>query len=376
VVLNKVPAALGVLVLERQPDGRFASVGEVPSWCRELLNPDLRWELPFTAEDIFPFLSAFLPEAERAWGADPPGRADSDIWTEVDRGGREFHLESTALTIDEASVLVITRNDLLFHIRQNFLQRARELRMTHRALMREVEEKDILVHSIVHDLAAPLHSMMGVLSLLIEEPLAKPSADWVKTGMHAATRQRELITEILEAYSADGNALAPRAAHGVDVSSVVARVAAERAPVAKQRNIALVTKPPSHEVRVVAEETRLFRVLANLLDNAYRHSQPGGTVTLTVSHEEDSVRLSIDDEGPGVSPELLPRLFEKFSRGRDGGTGLGLFYCRITVERWGGGIGYEPRAEGGARFWIRLRVRGSGAGGGERGTHGEAAARG
>jgi signal transduction histidine kinase len=72
--------------------------------------------------------------------------------------------------------------------------------------------------------------------------------------------------------------------------------------------------------------------------------------------EGGEVVVAVDDQGPGVPVEMLPHLFEKFARGgeRTAGTGLGLYFCRITVEGWGGGIGYEPRAEGGARFWIRL----------------------
>jgi signal transduction histidine kinase len=109
---------------------------------------------------------------------------------------------------------------------------------------------------------------------------------------------------------------------------------------------------------VVAEETRLFRVLTNLIDNALRYSPPDGTVRVTASREDAAVVVSVEDEGPGVPPEVLPRLFEKFARGREAGTGtgLGLFYCRITVEKWAGGIGYSPREERGSRFWIRLNT--------------------
>jgi signal transduction histidine kinase len=113
--------------------------------------------------------------------------------------------------------------------------------------------------------------------------------------------------------------------------------------------------------RVIGDEMRLFRVLTNLLDNALRHSPTGATVVVTARCEDGTIWLSVDDEGPGVLPELVPHLFEKFSRGRDpaAGTGLGLFYCRITLEDWGGGIGYEPRSDGGARFWVRLRTTGT-----------------
>src|SRR5262249_40028972 len=104
---------------------------------------------------------------------------------------------------------------------------------------------------------------------------------------------------------------------------------------------------------------RLFRVLTNLLDNAIRHSPRGGVVRVSARPENSSIAVFVEDEGPGVSARLMPRLFEKFARGWDSpsGSGLGLFFCRITVGNWGGGIGYERRAEGGSRFWIRLRVR-------------------
>jgi signal transduction histidine kinase len=114
---------------------------------------------------------------------------------------------------------------------------------------------------------------------------------------------------------------------------------------------------PAGSLRVVADETRLIRVLANLVDNALRHSPPGTRVSMTAVAEDGSVRLSIEDEGRGVSPDMLPNLFQKLARDpRGGGSGLGLYFCRITLELWGGGIGYEPRPGGGAKFWIRLPI--------------------
>jgi signal transduction histidine kinase len=72
------------------------------------------------------------------------------------------------------------------------------------------------------------------------------------------------------------------------------------------------------------------------------------------------VVIAVEDEGEGVAAETLPRLFEKFAHDpRAGGTGLGLYFCRITIEQWGGGIGYEPRVPVGSRFWIRLPARAS-----------------
>jgi signal transduction histidine kinase len=109
--------------------------------------------------------------------------------------------------------------------------------------------------------------------------------------------------------------------------------------------------------RVIGDERRLARVLTNLLENAIRYSPKDGCVRVLVEEEPGTVRVVVEDEGRGVSPAVAARLFQKLSRGRDAaaGTGLGLYFCRITVEHWGGAAGYDARPEGGSRFWVRLR---------------------
>jgi signal transduction histidine kinase len=92
------------------------------------------------------------------------------------------------------------------------------------------------------------------------------------------------------------------------------------------------------------------------VENALRHSPRGSTVTIGVQEERGGVLTTVDDEGPGVPEELAANLFQKFEQGHynPGKSGLGLHFCRITIERWGGTIGYSPRAGQGARFWFRL----------------------
>lgn len=67
--------------------------------------------------------------------------------------------------------------------------------------------------------------------------------------------------------------------------------------------------------------------------------------------------MTVEDEGAGLSPDIVNRLFQKFvqGKGKTGRAGLGLYFCRITVESWGGTIGYTLRQSGGSRFWVRLR---------------------
>ena len=361
--LTALLAAREDLILERLPDGRFVRRGIMPAWCSSLPSEPLRTEKPFKLDEVFPFLSAFLEQVGDAWDATTT-HISSNFWTRMSASGEEIHLEATAVHTGDAEALVISRNERLFDRQQLLLQRARELRLTHDALMKEGELKDILVHAIVHDLAAPLHSILGALSLLLERGLDEVSTRWVRIALDAATRQRELIRDILHTFSAEYSALTrhPDASPGDDVANlgdVIQRVTFELEPIARRRRVRLLAPDFANTpCPVVADGRRLVRVLINLVDNALRFSPPGGDVTLRVSRDAKTVTASVDDDGPGVPIEVLPKLFQKFAHGGTGAsrTGLGLYFCRITVERWGGGIGYSLREGGGARFWIRLMI--------------------
>jgi signal transduction histidine kinase len=108
--------------------------------------------------------------------------------------------------------------------------------------------------------------------------------------------------------------------------------------------------------QVVGEQSRLERIIFNLVENALRHSPSGSLVTVALEQAEADVLVAVDDQGPGVAPDVIGTLFEKFSQGKGqkGKAGLGLYFCRITVEHWGGAIGCTPRQTGGTRFWFRL----------------------
>jgi CheY-like chemotaxis protein len=114
---------------------------------------------------------------------------------------------------------------------------------------------------------------------------------------------------------------------------------------------------------VTAEDSRLQRIFSNLLENALRYTPAGGGVTVGVDDEGDFLKAYVDDEGPGLPEDLRPeQIFGLFMKGRQSGgkAGLGLYFCRITVERWGGSIGCVMLPEKGSRFWFRLpRATGS-----------------
>jgi CheY-like chemotaxis protein len=117
------------------------------------------------------------------------------------------------------------------------------------------------------------------------------------------------------------------------------------------------TVDPEGKWPVAAEESRLQRIFSNLLENALRYTPAGRRVTIGVEDEGDFLRAFVDDEGPGLPQDLRPeQIFGLFMRGKQSGgkAGLGLYFCRITVERWGGTIGCVSLPEKGSRFWFRL----------------------
>ena len=101
---------------------------------------------------------------------------------------------------------------------------------------------------------------------------------------------------------------------------------------------------------------QLVQVLINLLSNANRHTR-NGVVLVQARTQENRVRVSVTDNGDGVSPELLSHVFERFQRGEDGGSGLGLTICKTIIEEHGGEIGIESKEGKGTEVWFTLPVK-------------------
>jgi len=125
----------------------------------------------------------------------------------------------------------------------------------------------------------------------------------------------------------------------------------------RQVTIDLDAPPPALAVRIPPGVAGL--VFANLLDNAVKFSPRGGRIRVEVATRDGEVVVAVSDGGPGIPPDELLRVFEPFYRGKVGapatsGTGLGLAICRTLLDRYGGAIGVESPAGGGATFRVRL----------------------
>lgn len=223
---------------------------------------------------------------------------------------------------------------------------------------RALEKQDILLHTIVHDLASPLSGIVGCLNAL-EEGVRGPDelSRLVELALRQAHRQEQLIRQILDVFRARSEGEHDEKAPPPPLARLVHRLVESLEPSFTLHGVRLRVDDQIADVdrRVVGEETRLERVFANLLDNGLRHAPEGSEVVVHLSGTERAAVVSVLDAGPGVPEDRQTELFQMLRQGASRGKlGLGLYFCRITVQRWGGRIGYEPRPEGGARFWFEV----------------------
>src|SRR3984885_6052248 len=353
----------GYALFESLGEGEFLAVGDCPSWCRDILDLTSQTEKPIPLAANSPFLENFLVDAEDFWNSKTEGAVNSGNWTERDKNGREVPLEAFALSLDNKKILILRNLSAHFAEQQQWFQTARDSLLAHEQLLSEIQKKEILLHCIVHDLSQPLTAITGCFNLLRLEKVPPVVEKYVEAGLRESQRQESMIRGILSAFSGDlmAQQAAGHSGSAVPDLSVCARQAVEEFSSAfKDKDVRLRFAPSlndSVDWRVVGDASRLDRIFGNLLENTLRYSPPKSTVTIGLEDQGSYVLAFVDDEGPGLPKDLLTnQLFALFSKGKShsGKAGLGLYFCKITVERWGGTIGAETRAQGGSRFWFRL----------------------
>ena len=246
---------------------------------------------------------------------------------------------------DEVSELALTL--------ENMLQALNEARSeTEAALARQRE----FVADASHELRTPLTSVLANLELL-EMELEGESREAAASALRSSRRMRRLVADLLLLARADAGRIAAHVP--LDLSEVVAEAAGELEPVAGDHRIS-VAAPPGAEIHGARDE--LHRLTLNLLENALRHTAPGTAVAATVERRNGEVVLSVEDDGPGIPPELREKVFDRFFRGdgdRSGSSGLGLSIVRAVAGSHSGTVTLEEPLDGrGARFVVRFPAPG------------------
>jgi signal transduction histidine kinase len=202
-----------------------------------------------------------------------------------------------------------------------------------------------------HELRTPLTSVLANLELL-EASLHGPELEIAESALRSTQRMRRLVGDLL--LLARSDVQQPAREQPTDLAELVIAAAAELEPSTEDHIIELYVQP----AHLRGSPDDLQRVAINLIENAIRHTPPGTHIrAITRTLEDGRVQLVVEDDGPGIAPEIRKNLFDRFVRGRgetSGSFGLGLAIVQAVTLNHGGTVNVSSRRGKGARFTILL----------------------
>jgi signal transduction histidine kinase len=197
-----------------------------------------------------------------------------------------------------------------------------------------------------HELRTPLFSIAGSLELLADEDLDEERrAEFLATMREQVDRLSRLATDLLDLSRLDAGRIVAEA-EPLELDAIARTLAEEFRAVAEALDHRL-ELDGVEDVQAVGDEQWVLRASRALVENALVHTPAGTTVRLSVSQDGDSARLSVEDDGPGIPPEHLEHVFERFYRvdgTRASGSGLGLAIARELAQLMGGAIDADSRS--------------------------------
>jgi PAS domain S-box-containing protein len=218
------------------------------------------------------------------------------------------------------------------------------------------------VSTVSHELRTPLTSIRGSLGLLQSGAmgaLPENAAAMVTIAYKNSGRLVRLINDILDIGAIDAGRLTLQMSI-VPLGVLLQQSVEANAGFAEKCGVSFLLEPISATDRVTADPDRLMQVVANLLSNAAKFSPPGAEVLIRVRPGPTTVRIEVEDSGPGIPEAFKVHIFEKFAQAdasatrRFEGTGLGLSISRKLVEAMGGSIGFSSVIDQGTVFYIEL----------------------
>ena len=229
------------------------------------------------------------------------------------------------------------------------------------ALRREAEREKIhanLLRAVSHDIRTPLTGIVGATDTLMESDGL--TQEEKQTLLQNANEDARWLIRVVENLLSITRIGADNAAPLVKTSGIVEEVIESAvAKFNRKPKLPVEVHLPDEVLMAPMDELLVEQVLLNLLENAVRHGETATKITVALTHSKNVIRITVCDDGVGIAPHLLPRLFDSSTHQTKQGDakrdmGIGLSVCRTIVQAHGGTIRGENRDEGGARFIIEL----------------------
>jgi len=231
-------------------------------------------------------------------------------------------------------------------------------------LKRVEQVKAQFVNMVAHELRAPLAAVSGYLSVMLEGMVADPDK---QHEMLDRSNQRikallDLVSDLLDVSRMEAGTVR-REITAQSIPEIIGEVVALMEPLAKEKGVAIEVSTPTCLPTVEADREELIRLLNNLVSNAIKYNQDGGTATVSAGQEGHYVRIGVSDTGVGISDDGLQRLFSEFFREKRPetayvtGTGLGLSIVKRIVDFYHGRIEADSALGEGSTFTVWLPFR-------------------
>jgi signal transduction histidine kinase len=230
-----------------------------------------------------------------------------------------------------------------------------ELARTNLTLIERDSQRENFISGLTHDLRTPLTALTGAADNLLAGvigPLTDDQREYVEIVREHGLKLNTTIGELLEAARVETGNVALVVAD-VDLREVADEVRRGLEPVSRERGLSVGV---TGAARVRGDRDKLRRVLENLVGNAVKYAPRGGNVAVAFTPTSDHVEIVVRDDGPGIAPDLLPRIFDRYVQGMDGqvGTGLGLSIARNLVRLHGGDVSVASVLNEGSEFLVVL----------------------
>ncbi len=357
------------------------------------------WRGTASVPELFHLLARFMgvAAAEEAFGAHARERGLGEDWRRLEADARLVHfvethlagvigaasahimvasvakeealpLEEVRAMLDEASQIIVYSHRL--EQKSQELERAtEELRAANERLTELDRLKDDFVSTVSHELRTPLTSIRAFSEILHDHPEleAAERGRFLAIIIKETERLTRLINQVLDLSRLESGR-AEWHEGPIDMRQVIEDAVAATSRLFEERGVRVEARLPAAAPPVMADLDRVVQVMLNLLSNAVKFSHAGrGKVDVTLAQEGGYLRVDVRDNGPGIAPEHLEAIFDKFRQagdtltGKPQGSGLGLHISRRLVEHFGGRMWVASRPGEGACFSFTLPLAGEAA---------------
>lgn len=341
IVIGNRDLAPGVPMREINVDGKTVGWLALVPYQQATATADVRFQKRQLTQNWFIGLGTVLLAALAAWWL------SRLLVTPLTRMASATHnLASGDYTVR----IPVTSKDEIGGLSQDFNRLAE-------ALAHNEQLRRSFMADVSHELRTPLSVLKGELEA-IEDGVRTMTRETLASLQSEVATLSKLVNDLYDLSLSDVGALTYRMAD-VDIGDVLHSTLAAFQQRLSERGLEVVTEIDS-PVRVHGDEGRLQQLFNNLFENCARYTQTDGTVRVRCRNDDREVLIEIEDSGPGVPPDILPRIFERFVRAEEsrnrshGGAGLGLAICSNIVQAHGGTITASAAPLGGLLISIRL----------------------